>query len=487
MELDRRNYSRAIQTFIRASHLDPQNAAVLDSLANAYDVVGDAELATDTIDRAIPLAVSEPERTRYRRRRAQIRGDTGREVFYLRRGYQLEPEEAFWSFKLGWFYFTHRRDCVKSGRHFARAYELEPDPNTLSYWGESLFACGEASEAEEILDRYATEVPHVADASDLLATLYARTGRYAQAETAYRRAMEIDGGFHEARLHLGVLFPGDRSPRCRGTGAREGPRGGRVAESPRPGVCGGFPAAPTAGHAGRRGGERPRGTGLEAELGAGPAGSPASPPSRLETWWEAERWASEIRALPALADGGSDWEREYLLDLEAEIAVTHGRIEEAVARLRRALEMNPPERALFECELAVVYLRSGLFEESAAAFGAGPLALNPPARRRVDRRSQSRGGASGAYGSACRSDLLLERRPPGAAASGYSAVALRTSTVRSSDGSAVSAKRCAACRRPLRDLVGGASGQPPQSGPRPDPIRTRCPLGHGTPRCRRRR
>ncbi|MCG8462813.1 MAG: winged helix-turn-helix domain-containing protein [Holophagales bacterium] len=198
----RRSYIEAIERLNAAKELVPDDSRFWDALANVYDIQGDRRLALEYVEVAIAKAPGELDRTRYRRRKAQILGDLDSELELLQKGYRLDPADPFWSSRLGWFYFEHRRDCAKALMHYARSIELEVNPDILSYWVEASVRCDELESARRLLDDYLALVPESSDALELASELSWRSGEHEASLASLAASVELDPGFLEGWLEL---------------------------------------------------------------------------------------------------------------------------------------------------------------------------------------------------------------------------------------------------------------------------------------------
>jgi DNA-binding winged helix-turn-helix (wHTH) protein/tetratricopeptide (TPR) repeat protein len=167
--------------FRRAIEIDPSFASAWAGLADAHSLVGQAEEAKAAAQRAI----------------------------------ELDPDLAEAHAALGNGSLFHDFDLSAAERHFQRAIALNPSYATAHQWyAYGLAAAGRFDEAvDRILKARALDPLSLSIATDVGDILY-YAGRYAEAERAVRRALEMDEHFAQAHNVLGDVllarndFPG---------------------------------------------------------------------------------------------------------------------------------------------------------------------------------------------------------------------------------------------------------------------------------------
>jgi len=348
--LDQRNYVAAARRLQQAINRSSGDARFYDALANARHILDDVEGASAAIEKAIELAPNDLDRIRYQRRRAQIEGDTERELLLLQRGYHTDPDDPFWSFKLGWFYQTHKRSCAKSITRYEESLAILREPNVLSYFSGALIDCGFFPRALEVLHEYSERTDENADSQDLLGHYFLLTGELEKARRYGERALEVEPGFSAAHLLLARVETrrGDRQAaldqvemyRLRTESAEH--HGRSLAASARIHLTFGEPA-----------------------LALNDAReSLAADPTSLEGLWLATMAAVETQNLELAqsmvsraetATGVRESSRfnwEYYLAARGHVALASGDSEGASEQFRLAVANRPSEPTIFYCEYA---------------------------------------------------------------------------------------------------------------------------------------
>lgn len=415
-ELERMRFRDAIARLRRAVEIDPRFAHAHELLANAYDILGEKELAREAILRAVESSERLPrvERVLIARRRAQLEDDILGELEYLRELVALEPREAQWRVRLGWFHFVHLRDCEQSLAHYREALELEPGryPYFYAYYAQSCLACGQPRQALEAARRHAELLPGDASSHGHLGHAYLYTGDYARAIAELEAALEARPDFNYALPLLGdahlaqgldaeALEYFERYRRqALGPNEQEGAlvRLGRFHLA-----TGDADAAVAAAE-----------EALEIDADSVEAlwllGL-----ARLELGRRSQAEAVRNRLDAILARSESRRGYEYLHHLRGSILLDRGEPQAAVEAFAEAVVLHPVERSLFGNALAAATLAAGDPARAAERFGE-VLAVNPnDARARCGRgtaleRSGRQREAAREY-EACDAIWKGERRP----------------------------------------------------------------------------
>ena len=106
------------------------------------------------------------------------------------------------------------RQLDEAVRLVQRALDVEPDnPYYLDSLGWAYFRRGNLEEAEKYLSPAAAQLPDNAEVQDHLGDLLARRGRWAEAISAWTRALDGDGGLDRSALEKKVRDAQGQLPR----------------------------------------------------------------------------------------------------------------------------------------------------------------------------------------------------------------------------------------------------------------------------------
>lgn len=377
--VDGQQWQAAIAAAKKALTFDEDYAFPQEQLAHIYLVLGDTQRALEAIDRAIAASEHLPALQRYPfyRRRAQILNDVDAERQWLEAMELEAPEDPEIQLILGWFYFTHDRDCGKSLAHYEKALNgsAEALASVLNLKAEVQLSCGlPVEEAIRSVSRYVELRPQDPDAHVAAGNVLLLAGRYEEAQQAIDKALALSPEiFYYVYLAQGDLHL------ARGEGAEAKEAYGRYRaravgrddlqlyyfhEGFRLLTFGDFAAARKIADQAIEGDERTlRGRWL--------CGLSALEGGAVQ---EAEVILEDMRRLRAAT--ASQYEAYYVDHLAGALHRHHGRHRETVAAFRDALAQHPLERAYFHAALGRAQHLAGEPEAAEASYRAG-LAFNP--------------------------------------------------------------------------------------------------------------
>jgi tetratricopeptide (TPR) repeat protein/DNA-binding winged helix-turn-helix (wHTH) protein len=374
--LNKLYFKEAISHLQEAIRIDPQYAYAYDLLANAYDAIGEKELAKSSIQKAVQVSSDFPELERLwiLRRDAQVRGDTRAELKFLKKLAMLQPKEAEWYFLMGSHYYFHARSCEYSINAYKEAIRIEPRrPLYHCYLGYAYLACAQAKEALESFEVYLSMEPEAADAHDSLGTAYLLTGNYERALEEFEQAIAIKPDFSYSWLNIGDVYL------ARGMANRsldyyekyESQAMGKEGE----------------GRASYRKAKAYLEMGRSADAIRSVRAALAADPDMLEAYWiwglaeiqrnnldKAENILEKMQVI--LDASGSHYREEFLHHLAGSLFLERQDFDAAVEEFKKALQMMPLEQAFFRNALAEAYYRQGDYK-SAAGHVQKALSLNP--------------------------------------------------------------------------------------------------------------
>jgi serine/threonine protein kinase/tetratricopeptide (TPR) repeat protein len=169
LELANESHEIAIDHLNRSVELDPLGLEAYVYLADAYESIGEAQAAEDTIARAI----------------------------------RTGPEDWLTYHKIGRFYYFERSDYERAAGYFQKVIEMLPERGIgYSAYGGCLFQLGDRAGAREQLE-IAVEIGSDYFASHNLGTLEFYEGNFDAAIKLYRNALEIDDTDYWAWIGLG--------------------------------------------------------------------------------------------------------------------------------------------------------------------------------------------------------------------------------------------------------------------------------------------
>ena len=218
------DYVRSERLYLASLEADPDFKWGYFNLGNLYAYVrSDPDTAADyyektyKIDPDYPNAIVELSLLEVRRR------EWDRAISWLMRGKKLTPDDAFWSYYLGYAYdekATQKRNEGKTRaaqrymataeKHLLEAGRLNPsNPDTYNLLGNLRLNNGEPEKA----------VPHYKKALELnedhqfatvnLGSALRTLGRYEDAETYFKRTLELDPDYAFAVHELATLYDED--------------------------------------------------------------------------------------------------------------------------------------------------------------------------------------------------------------------------------------------------------------------------------------
>ena len=175
-------YEGAIEHLQKAIALDPLGLEAYMYLAQAYEAIGESDLANAAVERAI----------------------------------RTGPEDWQTYYDLGKFFYD-RHEWEQASGYFLEVVRLLPESSAgYSALGSSLFYRGERDQAREALER-CVAIGSGYEGFNNLATLEFYDGRYAEAAKLYERALELDDSDHLVWIGLGEArrFGGDAPDKVR--------------------------------------------------------------------------------------------------------------------------------------------------------------------------------------------------------------------------------------------------------------------------------
>jgi serine/threonine protein kinase/tetratricopeptide (TPR) repeat protein len=169
LELANQSHQIAIDHLNRAVELDPLHLEAYVYLADAYEAVGQAQAAEDTMARAI----------------------------------RTGPDDWLTYHKIGRFYYYERNDPARAAEYFKMVIDLLPD-NGVGYtaYGGCLFQLGDRAGAREQLER-AVAIGSDYEAFANLGTVEFYDSDFDAAARLYRAALDIDDSDYLVWIGLG--------------------------------------------------------------------------------------------------------------------------------------------------------------------------------------------------------------------------------------------------------------------------------------------
>ncbi len=376
-QLEKLQFREAIAELQQATQIDPSFSHAHELLANAYDIIGEKDLAQQAIRRAVHTSdhLPEAERVMIARRQAQLEDDISAELGHLRQLVALRPRESQWLVRLAWFHVTHLRDCDSSISRYRQAIELEPEayPYFYAYLAETYLECSNPAAALTALDTYAALLPDDPTTHSHLGNAYLWIGDYAKAERQLLLSLERQPGFALASSLLGDVY---RAQGLWGQAEeqyqlwRAGAMGPSDEEAAQVALAllaldsGDFSQAVE--HA-------------RSALTADPQSVPALWTLGLVEIARGEMAAAEAaeqKILALLGDTASQRFRELLQHLGGSIALASGSAEAAILAFEQALALHPHEHARFRHDLARAQIATSNLESAAKSL-LRTFELNP--------------------------------------------------------------------------------------------------------------
>lgn len=358
--LNKLYFKEAISYLQKAVEIDPDYAYAHDLLANAYDALGEKDLAKIFVGKAVQASLDFPELERFwiLRRDAQVRGDIKAELEYLKKLSMLQPEEAEWQFLIGSHYYFHVRSCDYSISAYKEAIRIESRkrPIYYSYLGYAYLACARVKEALESFEIYLSMQPETADAHDSLGTAYLLTGNYDGALKEFERAIKMKPDFFYSWLNVGDLYL------AKGMARRSLAYYSKY-ESQAMGKEG---EGQVFYHKARAYLEM----GKSASAIESARAALAADPDLLQAYWiwglaeikrgnwgEVEGILERMRII--LNASGSHYRQEFLHHLEGSLFLERQEFDPAIGEFEKALQKMPLDQVFFRSALAEAYYRKG--------------------------------------------------------------------------------------------------------------------------------
>ena len=164
-----------------------------------------------------PTAKANPRDTATQLALADLYNDAGRDgdaERTLRQLLDVEPSNAEALNYLGYLLANRGRSLDEAVRLVERALMAEPgNPSYLDSLGWAHFRRGNLEEAEKYLSPAAEQLPRNAVVQDHLGDVLARRGRWADAITAWTRALAGDGGIDRAVVEKKIQDARTKIPR----------------------------------------------------------------------------------------------------------------------------------------------------------------------------------------------------------------------------------------------------------------------------------
>ncbi len=193
-----------------------------DALSNAYDILGQRDQAEEQIKAALavvenPASGFDLEKLEHKkirlkilRRSAQIEDNVPLEKERLDELLNLDHRDADVLHSRGWFLLTHERACGSYPlSRFDEAIDGETDPLVRdtynSYKGDIQLACGHPKEAIDFYNQHIALLPEEADPYDGRASAYIMMGRYQEARDDLAIARKLDHNLASVFLKKGEL------------------------------------------------------------------------------------------------------------------------------------------------------------------------------------------------------------------------------------------------------------------------------------------
>lgn len=197
----------AKQVLLAALQSDPRSAAVYGYLAEARYFLGEKQAAHEDLQRAIALSPASGYFYLVRASWQRSDEDTQGALKSILTSIRLDPSNEFSWDVLGTLYQRQQRNA-EAVQAFRSALRLKPNFTQASAnLALSLATAGEASAARQALVT-ATSYGDTKDAAGWLVVGYAeeKQGRFAEAERAYRKSIEIDPKLADAWNSLGLYL-----------------------------------------------------------------------------------------------------------------------------------------------------------------------------------------------------------------------------------------------------------------------------------------
>lgn len=199
-------FTEAKEVLLIALQQDPNHATAYSYLAQARYNLGEKEAALVDLQRAIALSPTIGFYYYTLARWQRDNGDVDAAIGTVQTAIKFEPENEFNWELLG--ELRHRQKRFAEAEQAYRAVlRLKPNfPLATANLASALAAMGDASTARQVLTAAPTGIPGDATAWLQVGIAEDKQGHFAEAESAYRKAVGINSTFAEAWYSLGTLL-----------------------------------------------------------------------------------------------------------------------------------------------------------------------------------------------------------------------------------------------------------------------------------------
>jgi tetratricopeptide (TPR) repeat protein len=195
----------SIAHFDRAIALDP-NFALAE--LNRAQVSPTGPEFFEHLKKAVSLAdkASNGERLLILANEAGANGNATKQKEYLDQLVAAYPDDERAHFNLGGYYFG-QQDMPKAIEHYKKATELSPTYSTaFNILGYAYRQNSDYANAEQAFKKYIELIPRDPNPYDSYAELLLKMGRFDEAITQYKKALEIDPQLHQLTSGYSVGF-----------------------------------------------------------------------------------------------------------------------------------------------------------------------------------------------------------------------------------------------------------------------------------------
>jgi tetratricopeptide (TPR) repeat protein len=209
-----KDYQGALGYLAHARGLDPGNARVHFLFGMACVALDLGVEAFNALSEAARLAPDDPDVNYNLGAVALYRRDASEAIPFLRKYAELRPGEPRASLALGLAHFRSG-DFAAARPELARAAAQPPTAAAAHYFLARIAREeNDLPEALRLVEKAVEAYPAYADAHAERGLVLFRLRRFPEAETALRRALDIDAQNYLANLHLQMLYERSRDPRA---------------------------------------------------------------------------------------------------------------------------------------------------------------------------------------------------------------------------------------------------------------------------------